>query len=247
MSNSFLRAAGALVLLGSAAVATAQEPGRKAATPSSAAEEYLQACVSLAEKKLLREAVVPARQSESLFRSELARNPRNVDALVGLARTLSQCVLPSANFVQQGQLSGEAMELLESALEVDPQNWLARFVLASINYRSPSFLRRSAAAAKHFDVLLEQQGDKTDRPVFARVFELRGMLYSRAGKTDSATALWKRGAALFPADSALANLAIKGASVPDSSSGKSPASPPGETKDPSPSTGSKTAGIAPMV
>ncbi|MDQ3950316.1 MAG: hypothetical protein M3282_08205, partial [Gemmatimonadota bacterium] len=134
---------------------------------------------------------------------------------MGAARAKSQCLVPSANFIQQGELSSEAMELLERALEVQPDHWLARYVLASIAYRSPSFLGRGKRAAKEFDELLRQQGDRTDNPMFARVFAMRGMQLSKAGQADSARALWERGARLFPDDAELQRLARTSQIAPD--------------------------------
>ncbi len=95
------------------------------------------------------------------------------------------------------------MELLDRVIEIDPNHWMARYVLASIAYRSPAFLGRGKRAAQEFDYLLRLQGDRSDNPMFARVFELRGTQLDRDGQADSARAIWTRGAKLFPSDSAL--------------------------------------------
>jgi tetratricopeptide (TPR) repeat protein len=192
----------AFFLLASATFASSQQP---TATDPAAAE--LQNCLRFIGGKQMKEAASSARNAEAMYRAELTRNPRNANAIVGLARTISQCQLPAADFATQGELSTEAIDLLESALGIDPKHWTARFVLASINYHSPAFLKRADQAAKHLDILLEQQGERTDNPRFARVFELRGNLYSQANKTDSALSLWRRGNSLFPGDAVLQKLA----------------------------------------
>ena len=153
----------------------------------------------------------------------LRRNPRNADLLVARARTLTQCLLPAADFPGQGELSAQAIELLEQALELQPTHWAARFILASILYRSPAFLGRGPRAAKELDALLERQGDHADEPRYARVFEYRGTLWKRAGDEARAGEVWKRGAALFPADTALARLAASVAPPRSSSRPSSPA------------------------
>ena len=166
----------------------------------------LRACAALAEAGKGSDAKEPGQLAASLYRKRIEQNPRDVDALVGAARTLSQCLTPSASFMERGELSSEAMDLLDRALEIQPDHWLARYVLASIAFRSPAFLGRGKRAAKELDVLLQQQGDRTDNPMFARVFAMRGMQLSRSGQADSARALWKRGAALFPNDAELQRL-----------------------------------------
>jgi hypothetical protein len=99
------------------------------------------------------------------------------------------------------------MELLDRALAIEPGNWMARFVLASIADRSPSFLGRGTRAAQEYDALLRLQGDRTDDPLFARVFAARGRQLSTQGQVDSARTLWARGARLFPNDPVLQSLA----------------------------------------
>ncbi len=188
------------------AVAAGQTPapGPAAPPPELAA---LRACAALADAGKGRDAEAPGRVAESLYKKRLAQNPRDVDALVGAARAMSQCLIPSANFLKQGELSSEAIELLDQAIEIQPEHWAARFTLASIAYRSPAFLGRGKRAAQELDKLLQMQGNRTDDPMFARVFALRGMQLSRQKQADSAHALWKRGAALFPSDSELKALA----------------------------------------
>ena len=180
-----------------------------AQSPSTAVESTtleaaaLATCTSLAESGKASQAESQGRVAESIYRKRIAQNPRDVEGLVGTARALSVCILPSAEFMAQGELSSEALELLDKALEIDPANWIARFVLASISDRSPAFLGRGKRAAKEYDELLRMQGDRTDNPAFARVFAARGRQLQREGRLESARALWARGAGLFPNDSEL--------------------------------------------
>lgn len=181
---------------------------------NSAEDSALRNCAAHADRRSADSAQVLGKHAESLFRRRLAADARDTAALVGLARTLSQCLLPNANFIEQGELSSEAMELLDRAIGIDPNHWMARFVLASIAYRSPAFLGRGKRAALEFDHLLRLQGDRNDNPLFARVFELRGMQLDRAGQRDSARTLWIRGAKLFPGDSALQAIVARLAAAP---------------------------------
>src|SRR5215212_1944907 len=182
---------------GAAAQATL-EPTNEMAT--------LTRCVSLAESGNARDAQATGKMIKSALRSRVSRNPRDAEPRVALARLLSQCLLPSAELMQQGELSSEALELLDQALAIDPNHWVARFMLASISDRSPSFLGRGKRAASEYDALLKMQGDRNDNAMFARVFAARGRQLSREGQTDSARALWSRGLRLFPDDADLKKL-----------------------------------------
>ncbi|MEO5816307.1 MAG: TonB-dependent receptor plug domain-containing protein [Gemmatimonadaceae bacterium] len=217
MRSSFI----ALVLVVSGfSVAHAQ----KADPPMTEAADALRSCSGFVERRQLPDAESSGRRAQALFQKRLERQPRDVEALVGLARAESQCIIPSADMMTQGELSTHAIELLESALEIDSKHWTARFVLASINLRSPSFLGRAPRAVKELDELLRQQGDRTDNPRFARVFEYRGGMYTRMGQADSARALFERGARLFPADTTLRGLAERSAAAKPA--GSEPKSPP---------------------
>ena len=199
-----------LFLLFAAASASAQQP-----TDVLPEVHALRACTALADSGKADAAKVEGDRAASLYRKRLARDPRDVEAMVGVARALSQCLVPSAELMEQGELSSEALDLLDQALAVQPDHWLARFMIAAISYRSPSFLGRGERAAKELDELLRMQGNRTDNPMFARVFAMRGLQLNRAGKADSARVLWARGAALFPQDAELRRLAV--GSVPPSS------------------------------
>ncbi len=170
-------------------------------------------CAAFADQRESTNAQQVGKQAEALYSATMRQHPRNPDVLVGLARVRSQCLVPNAELAQQGELTGSAIELLQTALEIAPMHWAARFVLANIYLRSPAFLRRAPLAAQEFDRLLAMQGDQTDEPLYARVFELRGLMHSRAGAMDTAAALWRRGSQLFPADSALRALSERAATT----------------------------------
>jgi hypothetical protein len=124
--------------------------------------------------------------------------------------------VPFAEFTEQGQLSSEGIEHLQRALEIEPGHWVARFTLASVYFRLPAFLGHAPDAARELDRVITDHAATVRAPILARAFEMRGVLHERAGQADSARAVWRRGAALFPADAALARLAGReaGAAAP---------------------------------
>ena len=181
--------------------ATASAAAQTGANPPEV--DGLRTCVAMAERKQADSAAAVGKTIEPLYRKRIAKNRRDVEAMIGLARVQSQCLLPAANFISQGSLSQDAMALLEDALDIDPTHWIGRYTLASIAYRSPAFLGRGDIAAKNYDELIRQQGSRSRDPMFARPYEFRGQMLMKDGKADSARALWARGLTLFPDDSAL--------------------------------------------
>jgi tetratricopeptide (TPR) repeat protein len=168
-----------------------------------AADSALQSCSAHAAARRIPDARNDARRAEGAFRARMAQRPNEVRALVGLARTISQCRIPGAEFMEMGELSAEAITLLQRALEIEPENWVARYILAMNYFGAPAFLGRAGDAARELDRLIMLQRDRNDRADFARPFEYRGLLWERAGQRDSAEAVWERGLRIFPADSAL--------------------------------------------
>ena len=168
-----------------------------------AGESARAVCAEAAARGDLDAARAAADIAESSFRQRIARRADDVGALVGLASTLGQCRMAGAGLMRMGELSAESIELLQRALAIEPQHWLARYVLALNYYHAPEFMGRWPAAARELDVLLAQQGSRTDIAEFARTYEYRGMLWSRAGERDSALVVWRRGLELFPADTPL--------------------------------------------
>ncbi|MGQ0642858.1 MAG: hypothetical protein ACT4P6_19100 [Gemmatimonadaceae bacterium] len=129
------------IALTSATIANAQQ------APDNPESTTLRSCVAHAEHRNVDSTLVIGKRAEAIFRQRIAANAPDTDALVGLARILSQCFLPSASFMTQGQLSSDAMELLDNAIDVDPNYWMARFTLASIAYRFSSRRKPTPALA----------------------------------------------------------------------------------------------------
>ena len=167
------------------------------------AEAAMSSCSAAAAARRHPEALADAKVAETVFRSRLALRPNEVRTLVGLARTLGACRIPSADLALAGELSAESIELLQRALEVEPNHWLARYMLALNYYRAPAFLGRSKDAARELDRLIAQQGERNDVREYARPYEYRGTLWLRSGWRDSAVVVWQRGHQLFPGDTAL--------------------------------------------
>src|SRR5687768_12935256 len=98
-----------------ALVAVALAASVAAGQSTSPEAELMRACIALSERGQLDSAAAIGKSAEATYRKRIARSGRDVEALVGLGRTLAQCLLPAANFIGQGTISQEAMSVLEDA------------------------------------------------------------------------------------------------------------------------------------
>jgi vitamin B12 transporter len=193
-------------ILGAAAVtaALALSAGRAGAQafPAEKAAQVraaVQACTAAGARKDEAAARPAIQQATALLREWMQAEPGAVEPRVRLASVRARCEIPFAEMMSAGALIGQANALLEEALQIDSTHWEARFSLAMNHYHTPEFLGRTPDAIRHLEILLRQQGDGV-QPHFAETWLYLGDLYRRTGRADEAAALWRRGAALFPAD-----------------------------------------------
>ncbi len=241
MSRNSMAMVAAMALLAGSAPLAAQ-----GGTP---ADSALAACSAAAKAKDEREAKTAADRAERLFRARADASRGDADARVGLARTISECRIPGANFMQAGQLIGESNELLEEALAIDSTHWTARYVLALNHFHTPGFMGRTGDAIRHFERLLAQQGDRADRPVYAQPYLRLGELYVRARRRDDALAVWRRGAALFPAQAEAfgRQLAEHGAAASTAPPSDAPSGTPAGAPAPTPDPAAESPGARPAA
>ncbi len=181
---------------------------------AAAGKEALAACVAAAEAGTADAATQAADRAEAAFTAWAQAEPANPEPLNGRAQVISRCRIPFAPFMEQGVLVGRSNQLAEKALALDPTHWSARYLLALNHYYTPEFLGRTPDAIENFEILIEQQGDRTDFPEMAGPFAYLGDLYERVGRHEDAVAIWNRGAALFPDDARLRErLATAGAAA----------------------------------
>lgn len=103
----------------------------------------------------------------------------------------------------QGILAMKADQIFDAALALDPANWEAGFFKASSLSYWPKELNKGTEVIQRFTQLIEQQEATAAQPHFAQSYVWLGEQYQKAGRADYAQQVWQRGAALFPADSAL--------------------------------------------
>src|SRR4051812_31234885 len=88
----FMKTAAILLSLSVSTAVAAQSP---ASSPPERSPEAsaLSTCTQLAESGRSAEAEAPGKTAEVLYRRRISQNPRDVEALVGAARALSQCLV----------------------------------------------------------------------------------------------------------------------------------------------------------
>lgn len=124
-----------------------------------------------------------------------------------IAATLGQAYLKKCAAIQdlreQGILAMQADKLFDTALNLDPSNWEARFTKAvALSYWPPS-MNKGDEVIQHFQTLMQQQESQPPQPHFAETYAWLGEQYQHSGHSDYAVTVWERGASLFPNDEGL--------------------------------------------
>jgi hypothetical protein len=93
----------------------------------------------------------------------------------------------------------------ETALNLDPSNWDARFTKSMAMTYWPANLGKGPEIIDQFNTLIQQQEQQPPQPQFAQSYDWLGVEYEKTGQPDLARQVWERGAALFPDDPSLRN------------------------------------------
>lgn len=149
-----------------------------------------------------------------------AADPENADLQVALGHAYLQKLFGMGNSPEVGPVAMKSDAAFDRALEIDDQNWGARFSKAVSLTNWPAFLGRGPEAIEHFEILLEQQATQPVRPEFAMTYLFLGNMQQAGGKREEALATWRAGLELFPDRAELRN-AIDLAGSQDSSPGTS--------------------------
>jgi hypothetical protein len=156
-----------------------------------------------------RETWHQLRQSGQLERviteleQRLAQDPRAAAYPAELGQAYLQKCATLDDMREKGILAMQADKLFETALNLDPGNWEARFTKAMAMSYWPPILNKGEEVIQQFQTLIQQQEAEAPQPHFADTYAWLGDQYQKTGRGDDARAVWQRGAALFPEDSNL--------------------------------------------
>jgi hypothetical protein len=132
-----------------------------------------------------------------------AAYPQSAEYPAALGQAYLQKSSTLQDMREQGILAMKADQTFDTALQLDPKNWEARFVKAVAMSYWPPQLNKGQEVIDHFTQLIEQQEAQPPQPQFAAAYLWLGDHYQKTGKSDYARATWQCGAERFPADASL--------------------------------------------
>ncbi len=145
-----------------------------------------------------------------VYRDAVAQAPQSIEARHELARATHAAAMSAPNH-KNGRLWIESDEQYSRVLELDPQNWTARYEKAIKLAFWPDTYGRLPEAMGHFETLIEQQQNLPIEPTQAQVYIWLGNLHAQQGNTAKAKSIWQQGTQRHPTNERLrARLATLG-------------------------------------
>ena len=146
----------------------------------------------------------------AVYRDAVARNPQSIEARHELARATHAAAMAAPNH-KNGRLWVESDDHYSKVLELDPQNWTARYEKAVKLAFWPDTYGRLPEAMGHFETLMAQQQNLPIKPDQTQVYIWLGNLHAQQGNLDQAKAVWLQGTTRHPENERLrARLATVG-------------------------------------
>ena len=145
----------------------------------------------IVDKGLLDEVIAEIERQVEL-------DPSNPDLVTKLGGAYLQKVFTVGVGPIAMEWSERADQTFDRALELDDEQWEARFLKAISLSNQPAFLGRSSEAIRQFEILMGQQEKKRPQGGFDQTYYYLGNMYLQSGDREKARATWQRGLALFP-------------------------------------------------
>lgn len=136
----------------------------------------------------------------------MANDPNNALYPSALGQVYLRMCATTTDVRQQAVCAMNADYDFETALNLDPSNWEARYTKAVAMSYWPANLNKGDEVIQQFNTLITQQEQQPPQPQFAQTYEWLGKQYQKAGQTSAAQQVWRRGAALYPDNQALQSL-----------------------------------------
>jgi tetratricopeptide (TPR) repeat protein len=135
----------------------------------------------------------------------MADDPRSAECPAALGRAYLEKAGTIQDMREQGILAMKADQVFDAALNLDPENWDARFTKAVAMSYWPTQMNKGTEIIQHFSTLIGQQEAQAPQPQFAQTYAWMGDAYEKYGHPEYAQQVWQRGAALFPDNPELKN------------------------------------------
>jgi cytochrome c-type biogenesis protein CcmH/NrfG len=128
----------------------------------------------------------------------MAADPRAAEYPAALGQAYLQKCGVIHDVREQGILAMQADKVFDTALNLDPANWEARYMKAVALSYWPATMNKGPEIIDHFQTLVQQQEAQPPQPQFSETYVRLGDQYAKAGQTDQAQTTWERGLRLFP-------------------------------------------------
>ena len=105
------------------------------------------------------------------------------------------------NYVEAGQLIGIGYDMLNKAIELDPNNPIARFHRGLMGVKVPPFMGKLDEGIQDLEFLEKlhkESPDKLSSDLMARAYDLLGEGYQKKQDNEKAIAAWKKAVAMAP-------------------------------------------------
>ena len=143
------------------------------------------------------------------LQQRLAADPQSLQNLIALGEADLNKNLETDHLREVAISAMQADQLFDKALEIDPNDWEARFEKAAAMANWPLELKQGPKVLDQFQTLIQQQNSEASQPDFALTYLRLGDFYQKTGDTTAAAQTWQqRQLPLFswqrgPADQAL--------------------------------------------
>jgi tetratricopeptide (TPR) repeat protein len=135
-----------------------------------------------------------------------ASDPKNALYPTALGEAYLRMCATTTDVRSQAIWAMNADANFETALNLDPSNWDARYTKAVAMSYWPENLNKGGEVIQEFNTLIQQQEQQAPQAQFAQTYEWLGKQYQKAGQTDAAQQVWQRGLALYPDNQSLQGL-----------------------------------------
>lgn len=135
--------------------------------------------------------------------SRMAGDARSAEYPAALGQAYLKKCATLQDLREQGILGMQADKLFDTALNLEPSNWEARFMKAVALSYWPVQMNKGDEVIQHFNTLIQQQEAQAAQPYFAESYVWLGNEYQKLGRPEYARSVWQRGATLFPGNDGL--------------------------------------------
>jgi tetratricopeptide (TPR) repeat protein len=142
-------------------------------------------------------------QAIAQLEQRVTSGPASAEETTALGQAYWHKCAGMKDFREQAILAMKADQAFDAALNLDPNNWEARFTKAVAMSYWPKDLNKGPEVLSRLTTLIQQQESLPQQPEFTRSYLYLGDQYEKAGQSDYAQQVWQRGAAWFPQDTEL--------------------------------------------